>query len=89
MAVPSGFLILLLSEMGQQIIDVDDRIGFVLADDYIHRFAVLFDDHAVQCQRDRDPLVLADTTVVTRLEESEAAVLIERGLLDVHAGLSM
>ena len=82
-----GLLALLLTQMGQQVVDVDDRVGILLTDDHIHNGAVLLCHHSVQGQGDGDPLVLADTAIVAGLEEGKAAVLIQGGLLHIQPGV--
>ena len=77
---------LILGQMGEQIVDVDDGVGGILTDADVDHGAVLLHHHAVESQGNRHPLVLADTAVVVGLEEGHAAVLVERGLLDVDAG---
>ena len=76
---------LLLREVDQQVRHAEDRVAFCLADADFDDRAVLLDDDAVQCERQRDPLVLLDAAVVMRVEVGEAAVLVERVLLDIES----
>ena len=72
--------------MGQQI--VDDELGvlrLVTDMDGQHR-AVGERHHAVQLQRDGDPLILADAAVVVGLEIGHLRLLIERPGLQIQAG---
>ena len=74
-----------VGQVRQQVRDGEDRIGRVLADGHRHHRAVLFRHHAVQGERAREPLVLADAAVIVGLELRHAAVLVERALLEVDA----
>ena len=72
--------------MGQDVVDIEDGIGVILADDDLDRGAVRLDDDAVQGERSGDPLILLDAAVVVGLEEAHAAILVEGSLLEVEAG---
>ena len=76
---------LFLRQMHEEIGPAERRVGCLLADDDVERRAVFLDDDAMQRQGKRDPLVLLDAAVVMRVEVAEAAVLVERVLLDVEA----
>ena len=76
-----GLSVLALTQVRQQIVDVEHGIGLVFTDGDLDDLAVLLDDHTVQSKRGSNPLVLAHAAVVAGLEEAKAAVLIQRGLL--------
>lgn len=70
--------------MGQQVVDDELRVFGVRADLDIDLASVRADDLAVQLQRDRDPLVLADAAVVVRLDVGQLRILIEGVGLEVQ-----
>ena len=88
---------LLAAQMRQQVVDDELRVFGIRADLDIDFASVRADDLAVQLQRDRDPLILADAAVVVRLDVGQLRVLIQRiglevqtrrvgvGCADVHA----
>ena len=76
---------LLLREVHQQVGDAEHRVVFVLADVDDDLFAGLPDDHAVQRQRDGDPLIFLDAAVIMRIQIRQIGILIERVLLHVDA----
>ena len=71
--------------MDEQVGDAEDGIIGVLADLHVHHAAVLLGDHAVQRQRDGDPLVVLDAAVVMGVHEGKLAGFVQRVLLDVQA----
>ena len=71
--------------MDQEVRHAEDGVALFLADADLDDRAIFLDDDAVQSERQRDPLVLLDAAVVMRVEVSEAAVLVGRGLPDVEA----
>ena len=72
--------------MGQQVVDDELRILRLVADvDGQHR-AVRERHHAVQLQRDRHPLILADAAVVVGLEIGHLRFLVQGTGLQVKAG---
>ena len=78
-AVLQGTGVLLGTQMGQQVGDAEDGIVLVLAHTDGDGGAILTGEHAVDGQRDRAPLILADTTVVMGLEVAQVVRLIQRG----------
>ena len=77
------FLRLVLVQMGQQIGDGENRVAVALTDDDVHAGSVLFDDDAVQAERNRHPLILFDAAVVMRLHKGQLAVLVQRILFEI------
>ena len=75
---------LFAAQMGQQVVDDELRVFGVRADLDIDFASVRADDLAVQLQRDRDPLVLADAAVVVRLDVGQLRILIEGVGLEVQ-----
>ena len=71
--------------MGEQVGDAEDGIGLVLADDHVHDGAVLLGHDAMDGQRQGDPLVLLDATVVVGVQRDELVLLLDGVLLDVEA----
>ena len=59
-----------LCQMRQQVSYGEHRIAGVLAQHDLDGRAVLFDDHAVQCERPVQPLIFEDAAVVMGLEQS-------------------
>ena len=59
---------LLPGQMGQQVVDGEQRLPRPGADGHLHGTAVGLDDDAVKLQRDGHPLILADTPIVVGLE---------------------
>ena len=79
-----GFFALLAAQVRQQVVDDELRVGGIGADLDEDLAAVGADDLAVQLQRDRDPLVLADAAVVVGLEIGQLGVFIEGVGLEVQ-----
>ena len=75
---------LLAAQMGQKVVDDELRIFGICTDLDIDLAAVRADDLAVQFQRNCDPLVLADTAVVVRLDVGQLCVFIEGIGLEVQ-----
>ena len=71
--------------MDQQVRHAKDRIIIILTDDNIHDCTVFFHDNAMQCKRQRNPLIFLDAAIVMRIKVSQPAVLIERILLHIEA----
>ena len=84
MASLRGFFALLAAQVRQQVVDDKLRVGGIGADLDEDLAAVGADDLAVQLQRDRDPLVLADAAVVVGLEIGQLGVFIEGVGLEVQ-----
>ncbi len=81
---------LLLRKMNQKVRHAEYGVARLLANANLHDAAVLLRHDAVHRQRQRNPLVLLDAAVIMRIEVGEAAVLIERVLLDIEAaGINM
>ena len=59
--------VLLVTEVRQNVGDVEDRIVVVLTDADINGRAVVLADSTVNCQRNGDPLPLLDTAIVVCL----------------------
>ena len=76
----AGFIIIPIlrkAKAGQQVRDDQTGISLISTDVHRHVVAVLHGHHAVELQRDGDPLVLADAAVVMGLEIGQLALLIE------------
>ena len=76
---------LLAGQVDQQVGDAEHRIVRVVAHLGVHHGAVFLRDHAVQRQRQRDPLVVLDAAVIMRIEQREPVRLVQRVLLEVEA----
>ena len=76
---------LLAGQVDQQVGDAEHRIVRVVAHLDVHHGAVFLRDHAVQRQRQRDPLVVLDAAVIMRIEQREPVRLVQRVLLEVEA----
>ena len=72
--------------MRQKVRDDELRVGGVISDGDVNLASIAADDFAVQLQRHRHPLVLADAAVVVGLEIGKLAVFIEGIRLDVEPG---
>ena len=77
---------LLLGKMDQQVGHKKYRIIVIFSHAQYHCLPALFDDDAVNSQRDRGKLVFFDPSVVVGVQIGDAAVLIERILFDVEPG---
>ena len=77
---------LILCEVNQKIGNKEYGIVCILTNVQDNRLAVLFYDHAVNGKRSCDKLILLDAAVVMGIKISVAALLIQRVLLDIHAG---
>jgi len=78
-----GLAVLLAGQMGQQIGDGEDGLAGFFTDGHADAFAVLQHHHAVQGQRTRQPLVLADAAVIMGLGLGHAGLFDQRALLEV------
>ena len=76
---------LLVRQVDEQVGNAEDGVVGILADLHVHHAAVLLGDHAVQRQRDGDPLVVFDAAVVMGVHEGKLAGFVQRVLLDVQA----
>ena len=81
-----GLFALLPAQVGQQVIDDELGILFLVADGHADGAAVGPDHHAVELQRDGDPLVLADAAVVVGFEIGQLRVFIQGVGLQIQAG---
>ena len=70
--------------MNQQIADADNRIIFFFPDAQIDPGSVFFEDNPMQRHRQGNPLILLDTTVIMRIHQRQAMILIERMLLHIQ-----
>ena len=61
------------------------RIGRIVADAHVDRLAVFERDHAVQLERNGDPLVFLYAAVVMGLEIRKLVAFVKRILLEVDA----
>ena len=80
------FLHLLLGQVDQQVGDKKYRLVLIFSHAQNHCLAALFDDHAVDRQRQRHILVFFDAAVIVRVQIGNLAVLIQGILLDVQTG---
>ena len=80
------FLHLLLGQVDQQVGDKKYRLVLIFSHAQDHCLAALFDDHAVDRQRQRHILIFFDAAVIVRVQIGNLAVLIQGILLDVQAG---
>ncbi len=71
--------------MDQQIRHEENRILVFLTNADFHGRAVLLHHHAMDGKGNSHPLVFLHTAVIVRIQISEAAVLIERILLDIQS----
>ena len=81
-----GLLHLILGQVDQQVGEAEHRVVLALAQGDGHLAPVAADDHAVEGQRLRDPLVLLDPAVIVGVEVGDVPVLIEGVLLHVYPG---
>ena len=72
--------------MGEQIVDGEDRVPLVLADDEIDEAPVRLYHHPVHGERHRHPLVLLYAAVIVRPKERQIHVFIEGILLQIKTG---
>ena len=63
--------------MNQEICHTEYRIVIILADDYIHYFAILLGYNTVDCKRKRYPLPFFDATVIMGVKICKSVVLIQ------------
>ena len=71
--------------MNEQVRHAEHGVFRVFADLHVHNAAVLLRHHAVQRQRDGDPLIVLDAAVIVRVQEGEIVGLVQRVLLHVQA----
>ena len=79
-------LVLLGTQMGQQVGDAEHGIVLVLTDGKVDAGAVGAGEHAVDSQRDGSPLVLAHTAVVVGAEVAHVVRLVQRVGTQVQTG---
>ena len=70
-------------KMDEQIRDEHHRILVIFADDHINGCSILFDHHTMYGQRNGDPLILLDSTIVVRIQICKVRILVERILLHI------
>ena len=81
-----GLLVLVGTQVGKQIVDGKLGVTRVAAHRHRHHRTILQRHHAPQFQWDSHPLILADAAIIVGLEESQFAILIQRGGLQVQSG---
>ena len=70
--------------MRKKIVDIEDGIILGVTDPDADRLPVPKNNGAVQGERDRRPLILADPAVIVGFEESHPALFVERNRLEVE-----
>ena len=73
-------------EVGKQVVYIKLRIALVLSDAYVNRSAVAECNYSVKRQGECQPLILAYSAVVVRLEKCHTAVLVKRAGLKIYSG---
>ena len=72
--------------MRQKVRDEEHGIVLILTDIEDHCLPALFDNNAVNSQRERHILILLDSPVIMRIEVAETTFLIDGILLDIQPG---
>ena len=87
----SRFLLhLLTGQMNQKIRNTKNRILCLLADSKFNDCSIFFYYHAMQCQRNRCPLVLFDAAVIMSIQKCHLSILIQRILFQIQTrGINM
>ena len=84
--ISQRFFIVLVSQMGQKVVDIEDRVAVVFAHADIHTGTVFLHHNAVQRKRGGHPLIFTDAPVIVSLEETHAVFFIERALFEIKTG---
>ena len=79
-------VVLLGTQMGQQVGDAEHRVALILTHAHRNAGAVCTGEHAVDGQRHGAPLILADAAVVVGLEIAEMVGLVQRIRAQVQPG---
>ena len=77
---------LVRGKMREQVGDADHGVLGVLADNDVHKAAVLLGNHAMHRKGHCDPLILLDAAIIMRVQIRKAGFLIHGVLLEVDAG---